>query len=119
MDHCNYYLGNATIFSTIDANSRYPQIEVETPDQNKTVFSSHPGLQNVPRTFPRTSDVILETGKWQLALVHMDDTFIFSRTQGEHIPHILEVLTLFNNAGNTLKLKRINYSQRPSITWHT
>ena len=44
MDECIDYLGDATIFSTLDCNSWYWHVEVDEADKDKTTFTSHMGL---------------------------------------------------------------------------
>jgi hypothetical protein len=79
MDECIDYLGDATIFSTLDCNSGYWQIPVEPADMDKTTFTSHEGtfrftrmpfgLSNAPATFQRMVDIILSGVKWKTCLV--------------------------------------------------
>jgi hypothetical protein len=69
MDDCLDSLGAATIFTTLDANSGYWQLEVAEEDKDKTSFISHMGtyrfsrmafgLVNAPATFQRSMDVLL------------------------------------------------------------
>lgn len=112
-------LGEATVFSTLDANGSYWQIEIEKSDRDKTAFTSPHGLyrfirmpfglRNAPGTFQRTMDVILSTVKWQFALVYLDDIVVFSRTPVEHIDHVRHVLTLLHDDGVILKLKKCRF----------
>lgn len=50
--------------------------------------------------------VILSAVRFQIALVYLDDIVVFSKSLGEHIAHVFDVLTLLRNAGATLKHKR-------------
>lgn len=43
-EKCIDSLGDATVFSTLDANSGYWQVEIEESDRDKTAFTSHHGL---------------------------------------------------------------------------
>lgn len=43
-DKCIDSLGNPTIFSTLNANSRSCQVDIDKKDRDKTSFSSHHGL---------------------------------------------------------------------------
>lgn len=68
MDECIDSLRDALIFSTVDANHSYWQVETEDPDRNMTSFTFHHGLYwfsgmqlglcNALRTFHRTMHVI-------------------------------------------------------------
>lgn len=67
-------MGEERIFTTLDANSGYWQIEITEKDKNKTSVTSHHGLyrfvimpfglKNALGTFQRVIDVILSTVKW-------------------------------------------------------
>lgn len=51
-------------------------------------------------------DVTLASVIWQLAIVHIDDVIIFSRTPQQHLEHTKEVLRLMKEASMTIKLKK-------------
>lgn len=104
MDQCIDSLGEATVFSTLNANSGYWQVEIEEHYRNKTPFPSHHnlcsfvrmpfGLKNAPGTFQQTMDVIVACVNWQFALVYLEDIVIFLKTPEERIEHVRQVLTL-------------------------
>jgi len=116
MDECIDSLGDANIFTTLDANCGYWQIEIADQDKDKTTFTSHHGLyrfvrmpfglRNAPSTFQRVIDIILSTVKWQYALVYLDDVIIYSRSAEEHMTHVATVLRMLMEAGVTLKLRK-------------
>ena len=116
MDEYIDSLGEATVFTTLDCNSGYWQIEMDERDRDKTTFTSHAGLyrfmrmpfglKNAPATFQRAVDIILSRVKWQCALVYIDDVIVYSRTIEEHFSHVREVLTLLRQSGITLKLRK-------------
>ena len=116
MDECIDSLGDAQVFSTLDCNAGYWQIEIEEEDKDKTAFVTHHelfrfkrmsfGLRNAPSTFQRTIDIILATAKWQYAIVYLDDIIIFSNSVEEHLVHVSKVLDMLQRAGMTLKLKK-------------
>lgn len=117
MDECIDSLGEATIFSALDADSGYWQIKFDELDQDKTAQASHHGLchfnrtpfglQEAQGTFRRTIDAILFTKKWEIADVYLDDVFVFSGAPKEQIFNVQHVFTLRNNARDTLKLKTV------------
>ena len=81
MDECLNTLGNAKVFTTLDANSGYWQVPVAEEDRPKTAFTCHAGcykyrrmpfgLCNAPATFQRTVDIILSQYRWQSCLVYI------------------------------------------------
>ena len=64
------------------------------------------GLSNAPATFQRALDILLSGYKWKHCLVYLDDVIIHSKSGGEHIHHVDEILTTLGNAGVSLKLKK-------------
>ena len=119
MDECIDSLGDATLFTTLDANSGYWQVEIDPADRDKTTFTSHFGLyrflrmpfglRNAPATFQRAMDVILASVRWQVALVYLDDVIIFSKSYRAHLEHVATVLSLLKSAGVTLKLAKCHF----------
>lgn len=91
-------LGDAAVFSTLDANSAYWQVGIKETDQNKSChglyrFEQRPfRLNNAPETFQRVIDVILLPIKWQFALAYCDDIIDFLRSSCEHIENVKRVL---------------------------
>lgn len=86
MDEYIELLEEATVFSNLDDNSEYCQVEIENVEQNKAAITSQLdlyrfvdmlfGLKNVPETFLGTMDVIFTSVNWQLALVYLNDMTI-------------------------------------------
>lgn len=104
MDECIDLLGDATIYSTLDANSGYWQVEFAEEDHEKTAFMSDHGLfrfismpfglKNAPRTFQQAIEVLLMNVKWKFSFVYLDVILIFWRTADKHVDHVRQVLTL-------------------------
>ena len=121
MDECIDSLGDARVFSTLDANSGYWQIEVDPNDRDKTAFTSHFGLyrfkrmpfglKNAPGTFQRAADVILAKVRWQTALVYLDDVIVYSKNVSEHYDHLRVVLDLLMSAGVSLRIEKCHFFQ--------
>jgi len=121
MDECIDSLGDASVFSTLDCNARYWQIQVAEEDKHLAAFTCHSGawqcvhlpfgLCNAPATFHRAMDMILEGVKWQICLVCLDDVIVFSRYPEEHLQHLDEVLTRLGKAGVTLKAAKCHFFQ--------
>lgn len=98
MEECINSLGDATMFSTLDATSGFWQAEIAEEDRDKTAFTPHHGLfrfnrtpfklKNAPGTYQREMDVLLTKVKWQGALFYLDGIVIFLNTPDEHIEHV-------------------------------
>eukprot|EP00171_Calliarthron_tuberculosum_P021997 IDg21997t1 len=94
MDECIDSLGNARVFSTLDANWGYWQMQVGKKSVPLTAFTCHQGLfefnrmpfglTNAPATFQRALDIILAGYKWQTCLVYLDDVIVFSQNYEDH-----------------------------------
>ena len=119
MDECIDSLGDARIFSTLDANSGYWRIPIAPKDQDKTSFTMHFGtyaftrmlfgLKNVLATYQRAIDKILTSVKWQFALVYLDDMIVFSSIFEDHKSLLRTVLKLLQVAGVTHRLTQSKF----------
>ena len=121
IDDCIDSLGDAVMFTTLDANAGYWQIPVAPEDRDKTTFTCHQGtfryirmpfgLRNAPATFQRALDIILSGVRWQTCLIYLDDVIVFSRSAEQHVRDVDKVLSLLRAAGVTLKLKKCFWFQ--------
>ena len=119
MDDCIDSLGEATIFSTLDANWGYWQIPVAAADRDKATFTSHAGtyrfkrmpfgLMNAPATFQRTLDILLNRYAWRTCLVYLDDIIIFSKDFDTHIKDVDKILGTLRRSGISLKLRKCEW----------
>ena len=85
----------AKYFTTLDLQSGYHQVAMDSDSIGKTVFISHAGLYeynvmsfgltNVPSTFQRLMQHVLHGLDWQICLVYIDDVIIFSSSFEEHL----------------------------------
>ena len=113
IDMCIDCLATASIFSSLDLQSGYWQLEMDERDRHKTAFITKYGLFehtkmpfglcNAPSTFQRCMEFIFRGMQWQTILIYLDDIIIFSADLDEHFEHLDEVLKRLKNAG--LKLK--------------
>lgn len=88
-------LGSASIFSTLDAKSRYWKVVIDEKDCKNTEFTSHNllfcvthmsfGLKNAPGTLQAGMEVLLTNVKWKVALVNLGDIVIILQLPTEHI----------------------------------
>eukprot|EP00173_Palmaria_palmata_P000458 Plantae.Rhodophyta-Palmaria_palmata.ctg1209.p1 GENE.Plantae.Rhodophyta-Palmaria_palmata.ctg1209~~Plantae.Rhodophyta-Palmaria_palmata.ctg1209.p1 ORF type:complete len:666 (+),score=133.55 Plantae.Rhodophyta-Palmaria_palmata.ctg1209:1587-3584(+) len=121
MDEFIDSLGDASFFTTLDANSGYWQVLMDEASRDKTSFTCHAGfyrfkrlpfgLINAPATFQRALDLILSGVRYEFALVYLDDIIIFSRTFDEHMEHLAHVLGLLKTANISLKLKKCKFAR--------
>lgn len=119
MDECIDSLGEAQIFTTLDCNSGYWQVEVDEPDRDRTKFTSHFGvyrfkcipfgLRNTRARFQRAVDIILEMVKWQLALLYLGDVIIYSNSFDEQNAHVETVLRMLRNAAIPLGIEKSQF----------
>ena len=119
MDDSIDSLGQAKIFSVLDALWGYWQVPISEEDRDKTTFTTHMGtyryarmpfgLRNAPATFQRALEILLSGVRWRSCLVYIDDVIIFSQDGPSHLKHLDEVLTLLEEGGVKLKLKKCDF----------
>ena len=119
MDECIDSLGDAKVFSSLDASSWYWQIQIAPKDSDRTTFTIHIGtnslmrmsfgLKNALATYQRAIDTILTTVKWQFTLVYLNNIIVFSPFFVQHKTHISTVLALLEGAGVTAGLSKSKF----------
>ena len=119
MDECIDSLGQAKIFTVLDANLGYWQLPIHPEDRHNTGFVTHYGtfqyrrmpfgLTTAPSSFQRGLDMILTNFKWRTCLIYLDDIIIFSNSVEEHIDHVDDVLTCLEKAGVSLNVRKCNF----------
>ena len=113
IDSCLDCLSSARIFSTLDLQSGYWQLEVAEEDRHKTAFITKYGLFeyrkmpfglcNAPSSFQRCMELVLKGLQWKTLLIYLDDVIIYTATMDSHLEQLDVVLTRLQEAG--LKLK--------------
>lgn len=108
-----YLLLNSNYLSGV--SNEYWRVKVDGRSRDKTALALHRrlqksipmpfGLPNAPSTFQRSMNTIQSLVKKQFALVYLDGVVIFSKPSEQHIDHVCKMLTVFKNAGVTLKLQ--------------
>ena len=93
----------AKYFSKLDLRTGFHQIRVAEADVEKTAFRTRygsfeylvlpMGLCNAPGTFMQLMNDTFRDMLDRSVLVFLDDILVFSRTKGEHVRHLREVLT--------------------------
>ena len=107
-------LSGASLFSTLDCNMAYHQIEVDERDKMKTAFATPTGglyhyitmpfgLCNAPATFQRVAEKALEGLQWKVAVLYLDDIIVYSHDFDSHIRNLETVLDRLISSGLRLK----------------
>ena len=113
IDSCLDCLAKAKVFSTLDMQSGYWQLELAEKDRSKTAFITKYGLYEyvtlpfglcgAPSTFQRCMEMVLRGLQWKTLLFYLDDIIVISSNIEEHFRRLDEVFSRLNQAG--LKLK--------------
>ena len=103
-------------FTTMDLASAFYQVPVFIEHRPLTAFATlrgqwqwktmPMGLTNAPATFQRLANLMLSGLAWQSCLAYLDDIVVFSNTFEEHIQHLDQVLSRFEQHGLKLKLEK-------------
>lgn len=114
-------LGNskAKVFSTLDLNSAFYQIELDPETRHKSAFVTHEGvfewlrlpfgLRNAPMTFQMLMNLVLKGLNWKHVLCYIDDIFVFSPDFDTHLKHLDEVFQRLRDANLTLKPSKCHF----------
>ncbi|CAF3952955.1 unnamed protein product [Adineta steineri] len=116
--------GGYQFFSKLDMKSGFWQIPIKEEDKHKTAFVTADGLyewnvlaqglRNSPPSFQRVMGDILQPCR-QFSLVYLDDIVVFSRSFGEHLDHLqqlLSILSEYNFQLNPPKCKGLSWYRK-------
>lgn len=114
-------LAGTAIFTTLDLNSGYWQVEMDPESQDKTAFVCSYGLfhfkvipfglKNAPATFQRLMETVLGDLRGKICFVYLDDIIVFSHSKEQHFNDLQVVLDTLRNAGLTVNMKKSNFFQ--------
>jgi hypothetical protein len=95
-------VSRSAMLSLLNGFSRYNQVLVEKEDCLKKTFQTKWGtyaydkmpfgLINVGATFQWAMDIALRGLSNKSVVVYLDDITVYSKTQGDHIPHLKAIL---------------------------
>lgn len=112
-------VSGAKVFSTLDLNSGYWQVEVEESSRPMTAFSTPRGLyqfrvmpfglKNAPATFMRLMEEVLSGYTGEFCQVYLDDILVYSKNFNEHLEHLARVLERLKLHGLTCQLKKCQF----------
>ena len=116
---CLDCLAGASIFSVMDLQSGYWQLEMAPEDRHKTAFITKYGLFeytkmpfglcNAPSTFQRCMELIFRGMQWKTLLIYLDDIIIYSSNLEDHFNKLDEVLGRLQNVGLKLKPSKCEF----------
>ena len=122
LDELKTMLTGATVFSKLDLNQGYNQLELEESSRYITTFSTHLGLFRYKRLFfgvNSASEIFQETIRQLLSDIDgsvnlSDDILIFGKTQEEHDEALRKVLQRLLDRKLTLNREKCEYN-KPSL----
>ena len=103
-------LDGATIFTSLDLQSEYWQVELTEASQPLTAFTIGPlgfyecvwmpfGLTNAPDTFQHLMESCLGDIHLKWCIIYLDDIIVFSKTPEGHIQRLRGVFEKLSAAG--------------------
>ena len=113
-------LDGATIFTSLDLQSGYWQVELAEASRPLTAFTIGPlgfyecvqmpfGLTNGPATFQHLMESCLGEMHLKWCMIYLDDIIIFSKTPEEHIERLRGVFEKLSAAGLRLKPSKCEF----------
>ena len=114
------YLDGATIFTSLDLQSGYWQVEMTEASKPLTAFTVGPlgfyecvqmpfGLTNAPATFQHLMETCLGEMCLEWCIIYLDDIIVCSKTPDEHIERLRGVFEKLSTAGLRLKLSKCDF----------
>ena len=115
-------ISGASLFSTMDLQSAYYQIEVAEEDKAKTAFTTPVGLFefnrmafglcNAPATYQRLMQDMFRDELFRVLIVYLDDILVYSKTVDEHIERLEMVFQKLQQHGLRLELRKCAFFQK-------
>ncbi|MES9883969.1 MAG: reverse transcriptase family protein, partial [Sedimenticola sp.] len=119
---CLDSLSGSSLFSCVDLQSGYWQVEVEESDKPKTAFVCRKGLyeyntlpfglSGAGATFQRCMELVMRGLQWLIVIIYLDDLIIHAKTFPEHLRRLDHVFTRLKAAGLKLKCSKCSLLQK-------
>ena len=124
-------LGGATIFSCLDLNQGFYQVELDkesraksaivTPSGRLLQWTAMPmGLCGSPGTFEKLVEKVFHGLQWEILLLYIDDIIVFASSYEEAFERLQIVFDKLRNAGLKLKAKKcVLFATQVDFLGHT
>ena len=109
-------LSGSEVFTTVDLQSGFWQVQMAPEDRDKTGFSCEEGhfrykkmpfgLKNAPSTFSRMMKIVLNDYLGPICLAFIDDVVIHSKNYEQHLVDVVKVLKRLDESGLKIKGKK-------------
>lgn len=109
MDDCVDSLRAANCFSTLQANSKYWQVQIVEKDADKITFTCQSGIYGIRRTlsgstnelaaFQRALNILLKKMDWRTCLKYLNNVIVFFKSLIAHLRDKDMVLATLHKAG--------------------
>jgi len=122
MDHILQKVVGAERMSMLDGFSGYNQIKMHLDDQEKKTFTTPWGtfmyvkmpfgLMNAGATFQRAMHNAFVEEKDKILVIYLDDITVFSKSDEEHVAHLLRVFRKCRRFGISLNHKKSHFAMK-------